>query len=162
MQNSRAETKTTAAATTTNGRTWPTCGHTCTTSLFIVICEKFKLPERCPRRVTEEAGERRRGARWSGEQPSKCDSRCNSPAAVPKLYPTAGSPTQFGQFSLAGPVSKVQRFMGATVTSLNCAGSARAVYDYYAQDVALSNFNIRLLDSDTLTLTRPKASEGSA
>lgn len=52
--------------------------------------------------------------------------------------------------------------MGATVTSLNCAGSARAVYDYYAQDVALSNFNIRLLDSDTLTLTRPKASEGSA
>lgn len=161
MQNSRAETKT-AAATTTNGRTWPSCGHTCTTSLFIVICEKFKLLERCPQRAEEEDGERKRGGRCREEQANKCDSRCNSPAAVPKLCPTAGSATRLGLFSLAGPVSKVQRFMGASVTSLNCAGSARAVYDYYAQDVALSNFNIRLLDSDTLTLTRPKASEERA
>lgn len=162
MQNSRAETKTTAAATTTNGRTWPSCGHTCTTSLFIVICEKFKLLERCPLRVGEKDGVKRRGGRRRGEQPNKCDSRCNSPAAVPKLCPTAGSATRLGLFSLAGPVSKVQRFMDASVTSLNCAGSARTVYDYYAQDVALSNFNIRLLDSDTLTLTRPKASEERA
>lgn len=149
MQNSRAETKTTAAATTTNGWTWPSCGHTCTTSLFIVICEKFKLFERCPQRVEEKDGKRRES------------SQANAiPVEIVRQLFT--NFVRFGLFSLVGPVSKVQRFMDASVTSLNCAGSARAVYDYYSQDVALSNFNIRLLDSKTLTLTRPKASEERA
>lgn len=38
-------------------------------------------------------------------------------AAVPKLCPAA-------QPDATGPVSKVRRFMGATVTSLNCKGRA--------------------------------------
>lgn len=95
--------------------------------------------------------------RWKEEKRRESSQANAIPAAIVRQLFT--NFVRFGLFSLAGPVSKVQRFMDASVTSLNCAGSARAVYDYYSQDVALSNFNIRLLDSKTLTLTRPKASE---
>lgn len=57
-----------------------------------------------------------------------------------ELCPAAGR-------QLVGPVCKVNRFMAATVTSFNCIA-----------EHAFSNFNIRLLDFDTLT--RPKAKIG--